>query len=53
MVEDGDKAVDCYLKLNEVKSECNINIIFMDLNMKNMNGDKATSQVKYFNRLNI
>ena len=46
--EDGTEAIETFKKRNKISSLYNINLIFMDLNMKIMNGDEATKQVFTF-----
>ena len=47
--DDGDKAVECFLVHNKNKDKDNIDIIFIDLNMNEMNGDVACKIVIYYN----
>ena len=39
--DDGDKAVECFKLHNKNKDRNNIDVIIIDLNMKEMNGDVA------------
>jgi len=47
--DDGDKAVECFKLQNNNKGENNIDIIIIDLNMNEMNGDVACKIVIYYN----
>ena len=47
--DDGDKAVECFVSQNKNKDENNIDIIIIDLNMNEMNGDVACKIVIYYN----
>jgi CheY-like chemotaxis protein len=45
---DGDLVVELFKIRNKEYSDQNIDLIIMDLNMINMDGDEATRQVNYF-----
>ena len=45
---DGDKAVECFKLFNKIKNRNNIDIIIIDLNMIEMNGDVACKIVIYY-----
>jgi len=47
--DDGDKAVECFKLQNKNKDENNIDIIIIDLNMNEMNGDVTCKIVIYYN----
>ena len=40
--DDGEKAVELFKFKNKMKSDLNIDLIIIDLNMNSMDGDEAT-----------
>ena len=49
--DDGDKCIKQFKQKNAAKGENNLDLIIMDYNMVNMNGDDATREVIIYKKI--